>query len=137
VPLGLTIPPWTLENGELTPHCISQSVWKHIQKTEPYNAQKQMSLVAAECKKAGTSRRFMELLHTKVTSKTCPEFSNKLKLILMSSPKSKFEPTYLRHIGESTDSVLNNSRGFLFGGKRKAAESENSPNKRDKISPLF
>jgi hypothetical protein len=136
--IGLAIPPWKLKTEELTPHCISEPVLKHIQKAEPYHPVKQMLLIVAECKTAGTSRCFMELLHSKITRETDPEFSSKLKLILASCPK--FEPNSYRHQktgGDSDNGIFNQATGFTFGLKRKNDQNQNSSSPKAAKTVLF
>jgi hypothetical protein len=122
--IGLHISPWHLKKEELVPHCISETILNIIKKREPYHAGKQMSLIACQCQISHTSRRFLELLHTKITKKTDRRFSSKLKIILLSSQQSKFEPTYPRKSEARHPFAVAESTGFTFGGnKRQAPES--------------
>jgi hypothetical protein len=124
--IGLHISPWHLKKEELVPHCISETVLNIIKKREPYHAGKQMSLIACQCQISHTSRRFLELLHTKITKKTDRRFSSKLKIILLSSQQSKFEPTYPRKSEARHPFAVAEPTGFTFGGNKRQAP-ETSP----------
>jgi hypothetical protein len=92
--IGRYIPPWELDYKQLVPHCLSVDVHRRIKEAFPYHASNQMEAVAKECIRANTSRRFMELLHLRVTHKTNPHFSITLKLMLASNrqPQNIYPP---------------------------------------------